>query len=507
MIYDAIVIGAGNGGLVSALTMQKEGKKVLLIESHNLPGGVATSFKRGRFEFEASLHELCQYGSDEKKGDVRILFEKLGILDKIETVLVNESFHVLTLDTKEEYDMPVGVENFINKMEEYVPNSKPSMQKFFELCEENKRALKYLNESKGNPDKDVLMNEYHNFMVFASYPVEKVLDAIKMPKKAKEILSTYWVYLGSPISKLSFTHYASMMYSYINDYPVITKKKSHEISVALHEEFSNCGGKSLFLTTVTNLIVENDVIKGVRTNDGKEYFAKTVIANISPTTVYSKMIDETLVPKKARQLTNSRTLGARGVCVYLGLNKSPEELELKNYSYFIYHTMDSNKEFKRMHNLKSDNLVGVVINNAVKDASPKGTTILYLTSLIFGESFDNTVTKDNYFALKDAIAENLIEVFEKGTNTNISQYIEEIEVATPLTFARYTNAPSGVIYGYLADKSDNLLPRIMNMNNEQYFKNLYFVGGSSIRLSGYSSAYLSGYQMALQALSKLKEEM
>ena len=68
--FDAIVIGAGNGGLVAALTLQKQGKKVLLLEKGRVPGGFATSFIRGRFEFEASLHELCEYGTAENKGEV-----------------------------------------------------------------------------------------------------------------------------------------------------------------------------------------------------------------------------------------------------------------------------------------------------------------------------------------------------------------------------------------------------------------------------------------------------
>ena len=42
--YDAIVVGAGLGGLSSACRLAKAGKKVLLIEQHNLPGGVASSF-------------------------------------------------------------------------------------------------------------------------------------------------------------------------------------------------------------------------------------------------------------------------------------------------------------------------------------------------------------------------------------------------------------------------------------------------------------------------------
>lgn len=66
--YDAVVIGAGNGGLTAAARLAKEGKRVALLEQHNMPGGFATSFVRGRFEFEPSLHELI---SEARKSPAR----------------------------------------------------------------------------------------------------------------------------------------------------------------------------------------------------------------------------------------------------------------------------------------------------------------------------------------------------------------------------------------------------------------------------------------------------
>jgi len=44
--YDAVVIGAGLGGLTAVAELSKEGKKVFLNEPHVFPGDCAKRFKR-----------------------------------------------------------------------------------------------------------------------------------------------------------------------------------------------------------------------------------------------------------------------------------------------------------------------------------------------------------------------------------------------------------------------------------------------------------------------------
>ena len=115
--YDAVVIGAGNGGLVAAVRLLQGGAKTLLVEKHNLPGGFATSFRRGRFEFEASLHELNDFGTADNAGDVRDLFDALGVTDKIEWMQIPEAYRVISRAEKLDATMPFGVKEFIDKME------------------------------------------------------------------------------------------------------------------------------------------------------------------------------------------------------------------------------------------------------------------------------------------------------------------------------------------------------------------------------------------------------
>ena len=108
--YDVVVIGAGNGGLTAAIRVLQAGFSCLVVEKHNLPGGFATSFKRGRFEFEASLHELNDFGSAEEPGDIRILFRELDVEDKIDWIRIPEAYHLITTDKKYDCVMPFGAQ-------------------------------------------------------------------------------------------------------------------------------------------------------------------------------------------------------------------------------------------------------------------------------------------------------------------------------------------------------------------------------------------------------------
>lgn len=128
------------------------------------------------------------------------------------------------------------------------------------------------------------------------------------------------------------------------------------------------------------------------------------------------------------------------------------------------------------------------------------------TTLFYGDEFSKNVTEENYFKLKEVVADNIITSFEDVTGIMIRQYIEEIEVATPLTFARFSGHPDGVIYGYKATGLDNLLPRLLNNQNENYISNLKFCGGFSSMLAGYSATYLSGDVAAREILEIKNEE-
>ena len=241
--YDAVVVGAGNAGLSAAIRMQLGGKRTLLIEQHNLPGGCATSFRRGRFEIEPSLHELCDFGPESNPGDSRRILEGYGV--HLKWLECKDCFRVISKysdGTPMDVTMPAGIDNFIDKMEEYVPGSREKMTKLFDLFQEVLDGIAYITASRGNPDKNILGTTYANMLKTGAYSTQEVFDALGLPDKCQDILSTYWSYLGVDMEHLAFIHYAAMVHKYVQRSAYIPAHTSHQLSTAMVERFRELGG-------------------------------------------------------------------------------------------------------------------------------------------------------------------------------------------------------------------------------------------------------------------------
>ncbi len=506
--FDAVVIGAGNGGLAAACRLAKAGKKTLLIEQHNLPGGVASSFRRGRFEFETALHELCEFGSAENPGGCRqTIVDEFGL--DINWYMVPDNFRVITTardGSPIDATLPCGRENFINKMEEYVPGCRESVEKFFDLGTETLAAGKYMTASGGHPDSKLMQEKYPNFLRTAAYPVNRVLKALKMPDKAQDIMNTYWGYLGVDADHLSFMQYVNMVCLYVNHGAWIPEKTSNQLTTGLLERFRAMGGTAWFNCRAEEILFdEEEHVNGLRTTSGI-VDTRYIICNANPSMVYANMVPQNILPDRERKLAAARRYSARMFVVYMGLNKSAEELGLKDYSYFLPQSADSVKEYESLKRIETNKYNIALCYNVVNPkASPEGTCIVSLTTTYMEDCWSEIAPKD-YVKTKNKVASDMIDWFEEKTGIIIRPYIEEFEVATPWTFCRYASVPQGAAYGYELRDWDNMMPRMMMMREEYPLKGLRFCGAASIRGDGFNSAIFSGDMMGKLTLAQMKEE-
>ncbi len=505
--YDVVVIGAGNGGLAGAVRMLMAGKSVLVCEKHNLPGGFATSFVRGRFEFEASLHEFNGIGTPDKIGSTGEMFQELGVADKIEWIQLKDAYRLISKKEGYDFTMPFGVEAFAQANEKLIEGGAGYIRHFFAICQQIREALAYISQSHGRPDPQVLMEKYGDYVRCSSYSIEEAFDALGYPQIIRDNLNAYWCYLGSPTDQMSFMQYANMIYSYFEGGAVIPRGRSHEISLAFDTRIRELGGDIWYNTEVTKILTDQTGhVCGVQLADGAQIEANYVLANCSPHVVYGKLLDKDAVPERARKLTNARKFAGRGFTAFLGLSKSPDELGITDHNYFIYDTCNSAKQYETMKCFGKNTVQATVcLNHGDPNCSPKGTTILYMTTLFTDDVWSQVEEKD-YFTFKNDTTKALIARFEEATGCVIHDCIEEIAVATPQTYARYCGHPQGVIYGYEGTYNDCMMARIQMVEEDRFVAGLRIAGGFGERLLGYPSSFKSGVNEANRLLKDMTKE-
>ena len=507
--YDIVVVGAGNSGLSAALQSQLAGKKTLLIEQHNLPGGAATSFVRGRFEIEPSLHELCDFGPAENPGDVRNLLDSYGV--KINWCECPDCFRIITEGSDGKLldaTMPAGIDNFIDAMEKEVPGSRPKMVELFELFDEVLRGIAYISASAGKADSKVLQADYPNMLRTGAYSTQKVFDALKLPKKCQDILATYWSYLGVDLEHLAFIHYAAMVHKYVSRGAYIPAHTSHELSTAMVERFRELGGEVWFNCRAEEFLFDGDRLCGLKTNMG-QIDCDYVLANINPDIIYGKMMPKELVPEREKKLSaaRDRKMGGRMFTAYFCCDKSAEELGIKDYSIFLSGHADSAQEYKDLlGGIKTnDYSIFLCYNIANPGFSPEGTCVCSFTT--FGSPVDwNDLPQEEYFQFKNQFAKKFLKSLKDKAGIELEGHIEEMAVASPWTFARYLNAPEGAVYGYETTDWDGMMARLQMLATDYPIKGLRPIGAAGPRGDGYSAAMLTGQLMARLAIKDLAEE-
>ena len=120
-----------------------------------------------------------------------------------------------------------------------------------------------------------------------------------------------------------------------------------------------------------------------------------------------------------------------------------------------------------------------------------------------GSSADDAwadVTEEDYVKIKRKVADEMITHLEEIMGFKVREHIEEIEIASPVTFARYMYTPQGSVYGYCSEKWDGMSSRTLVNGIEKTIPGLFFVGGHGSALSGYFPTYTGGNRTGLQIL-------
>ena len=471
--YDAVVIGAGNGGLTAAATMARKGLNVLLLERHNIPGGAATSFCRGRFEFEVALHQLSGLGTPQKPGLLRMQLDKLGVTDDLEFVELSDLYHVALPDgfritLKTDRDETIAV------LQEKFPHEKEAIQKFFDLM------AAYANDMIGAfifRDPEPSRDKYPNLYKYAFRSSKEMLDEYFSDPLLKAILSVYWGYLGVPPTRLAFGYLAMIFFQYMEFKPYHVKGGSQALSNAILNKFLSYGGTARFNCGAKKIIARDGQVKGVVTDNDEKYSTEFVVSNASQISTYTRLLAPEHVSRDSMLEMKGRNLSSSAFTMFIGFDCEPEQLGIAESTNFLMTSSDiSDTILDRMQRLdiQDELMVLSCYDIADPDFSPPGTCQANVVTLKYGEPWLR-IPPRQYHDVKYRCAESMLKRIEQ-IYPAARNHIEEIEVGTPLTHMRYLGHPEGAIYGYEQLTKDSLF---FQPGRYSSIKGLFFAGGWS----------------------------
>ncbi|MDF3819318.1 NAD(P)/FAD-dependent oxidoreductase [Leptospira sp. 96542] len=496
--YDTVVIGAGNAGLMAATRLQREGSKTLLLERHNVPGGCATSFVRGDFEFEVALHQLSGVGTESNPFIMRRIFEELGILKKIELVQEHELYRII-VPGRIDVTLPADWNELKLHLKSLFPNESESIERFFLLSEAVVNEYYFiLPRVRLSNDPEKIRTKCPNFSAFGLRSTSEVLREFFKNEDLINVITPYWSYVGIPTTDLVFAEFIGMLYFYCVYKPWHIKGGSQMLSSALLSSFEEAGGEVRFHCAAQKIFTENGEVRGVLLESGETVSCDSVVSNASPLITYHEMLDMETPPASVLKDFQSRRMGVSAVCLYLGLDCSPEELGFQTASTFVMTTSDKEVTEERMYSLDAPDWGMVTCYNFIdEDLAPKGKTVVTLVALQYGEAWKN-IPKEKYFSTKYEFGEKLIDLVEKAY-PKIREHIEKAEVATPLTMMRYLNTPGGAIYGFKQTLQDGHLMR----DSLDAIEGLYSAS-SWTSMGGFQPTYINGYNTARKVMKRLK---
>ena len=496
--FDAIVIGAGNAGLTAATALQRGGSKTLLLERHNIPGGCATSFVRGEYEFEVALHQLSGLGTEKRPFIMRKIFNDLGVMDKVEFVQEHQLYRIVVpgeIDTT----LPASWSGIKDKLQADFPAESEQLDAFMVLCEKiTLESFMMLPKCLKTNDEAMLKKSCPNYVKYGFTSSKEVLNEYFQDEKLKTILAAYWCYIGLPPNDIPFPDLAAMIYAYAAFKPWHIKGGSQALSSALLESFTEAGGEVRFNCGAEKILTHGDTIRGVVTEHGEEIACTAVISNASSIMTYNELLDHDHAPVQVQEDFKSRRMGTSAFVIYMGLDCTPSDLGVTAASNFICNTQNEELIHDGMQTM--DAPVGGMLtcyNVDDPDFAPPGKSIVSLVCLQYGELWKN-IPEEDYAQTKYDYADKLIALIEQAFPT-IRDHIEELEVATPLTMMRYLNTPDGAIYGFKQQVQDSELfrDRIAAING-------LYMAGSWTGMGGFQPTYMAGASTARAVLKKLQ---
>jgi len=500
--YDAILIGSGMGCQATAACLAKEGQKVLMLERHYTAGGYTHVFKRRGYEWDVGIHYIGEVNRE--KSVLKKLFDYVTD-GELKWADMGEVYDRIVIGEKT-YDFKKGVQNYKDELKKHFPDDAKAIDDYVDLVfEVTKASRKYFAEKAMPKAMQVLMGGQMRkaYLKYATRSTLSVMQELTDNEELIKVLTGQYGDYGLPPAKSSFVMHASISKHYFHGgcFPI---GGSSRIMDTVDPIIAAAGGTTLTNAEVKQVLVESGKATGVEMYDGKVFKADKVISGVGIVNTYKKLLSDDLVAKHDfnKQLEKV-TPSAAHACLYIGLNGTPEELNLPKANYWVYpDDLDHDASVARYEeDLEAPFPVVYISFPAAKDPSwseryPGKSTIDIITVVpydIFQEWEDTRWKKrgEDYEALKEKFAQRLLAELYK-LEPQVKGKIDFYELSSPVTTQHFMNYDQGELYGIDHDperyEHKFLQPRTPIKN--------FYLTGQDIVTCGVAGALFAGFLTA-----------
>jgi diapolycopene oxygenase len=459
------VIGAGIGGLASAIRLAVRGHDVTVFEQSSAPGGKMGELRWDGYRWDAgpSLFTLPE------------LMEELYMLAD-EEMKVSARYRQLEVITKYFYEDGV-VLNAFGDPEAFIAEAAAK------TGEQSSRIRRFLRKSRKMYEltRDVfIFGSFHSWRTFVS---RKFLQSL-MQIYRLEVLSTmhganrrrfrsphlvqlfdrYATYNGSnPYRAPGTLNVISHLEHNLGAY--FPEKGMHTLALELQRLAERVGVKFELNRRVDRVVVRDRKVQGVEVN-GEVRAADLVVSDVDIYYLYKDLLTDLSFPRKYFKPERSTS----AMIFYWAVDRQFPELELHN----LFFSAAYEEEFRHLFEYKTiiddPTTYLFVSSKMVEGDAPAGCENWFVMINVpenVGQDWDAAV---------EAVRENVIVKLERVLGTGIRDHIVHETVRDPRHIEQETFSYRGSLYGNSSNSSMAAFNR--HPNHRKDLKGLYFVGGS-----------------------------
>jgi prolycopene isomerase len=437
--YDAIVVGAGFGGLAAAALLARSGRSVLVVERHDRVGGYGHAFRRGRYRFDSAVHVIggCAPAGAEG-GLVARLLEAVGVAERTPLVPVDPVYEVRLPGAA--LRVPPGLEAFAELHAARFPASAAGVRGFLDACVRIRAESELAGEAAAEGAGAAALERLPTLRALRRATLGDVLEANVADPAARAALAALWPYVGLPPSRASFLYFAAMLLSYVADGARTCRGTFQALANLLAGAIEERGGELLLRAEVRRIAVEDGRVRGVVLEHGQRIETPLVVSNADLRQTALDLVGREHFP--ARWLARLERLEP-SISAFVVYGATSADLGAAGLAHetFAFSGLDHEAAYRAALAAEPRWLTLTVPTLADPSLAPAGEHLYLLTTLAA------YAPAARWRRDKALLLERMLELAE-GVVPGLRAATTFCEAGTPRTLERYTRNERGALYGF-----------------------------------------------------------